>query len=313
LFEIQEVQLQAAGGHARCSCCDNIFNAKKHLIQKEPTAKPPRDELSPQKDSGEISLNGLFEDIELDDTAFPEFHPETRQADVDDHPNHPAAGESPSEPKKPAANFEESAPDSKPVCLQDKPAFSAVMQKQEFDTTKVESDLSGPVAEMIGRSGKSNRGGYPVLWSIAILCLLTTSLAQIVWFSRDDLKRYPEVRELLERVCAQTGCNLSPWHEPERFNISSRSVRTHPKNNSALQIHLVFYNSARFAQAYPQMQLRLYDTKERLSAQRVFLPEEYLARPLPKTLLIGPDESVKVEMALSDPGAGITGFKIEFL
>lgn len=337
MFAIQQAQLQAAGGQARCSHCENIFNAKKHLIQTEPEGRPLKVTQQPQNSGGAVSLNGLFEETEQEETDFPDYRRGTLAAgsERENTPNTVTAKRGDSKSKKPFSDSKTPEPDDEPFPLTEEQSFSASLKKHAHDLAapepfetelqqggrqpvQIEEDVTseGRMPDSITLSAQNRnarQGGHPLLWSVAILLLLTTALAQIVWFSRDNLKGYPEVRELLEFVCARTGCELPPWHEPERFAISSRSVRTHPMNNRALQIQLVFNNTARFPQPLPRLQLRLYDIKEKLSAQRVFFPEEYLTDAGIKTALIMPDQSVEVDMALADPGADVTGFKIDFL
>lgn len=338
LFEIQEKQLRAASGQARCSCCNNIFNARKHLTQTDSVDKPVKDVCLTQKSDGAISLNGLFEESEPKEGTFSDFATDRLPAGNKKEP----ADEKQTNPesKKTTSHSEKINPDSESIDLQEEPSFTSIPEKQVSGPVIPEPAPFEPVVDQLqptlqrqvvdpdgltsqrpdpesifqaGSTNKTKQGGHPFFWSIAILCLLVTALAQIVWFARGNLKHYPEVRELLELVCTSVACELPPWHEPERFVINSRSVRTHPKNSNALQIQLVFNNSARFPQPYPQLQLRLYDTDEKLSAQRVFRPDEYLVDPEHKMSLIKPAQSVEVDMALADPGAGVTGFKIEFL
>lgn len=337
LFEIQERQLQAASGQARCSRCDNIFNAKKHLTQVNPEDSVVLESDQPEKTSGPISLKGLFETQEPGGGLFQESNtalfstgaPGTGDSGTTDEWQVKSASNKPfTHPDKSKTDAESvGLHDEQPVTTQleggeyepppSEPAEEATEQVQRLqssDSEEIDCQPIGPDSIFqAGNIHKKREMEHPVLWSIAILCLLVTALAQMLWFTRGNLKQYPEIRELLEFVCTQTGCELPPWHEPERFVISSRSVRTHPSSSSALQIQLVFSNTARFAQLYPHLQLSLYDTNEKLTAQRVFRPEEYFTGLQHNATLIKPDQSVAVEMALADPGVDVTGFRIEFL
>ena len=340
LFEIQQAQLRAASGQARCSCCDNIFNARKHLLQPEPAERVQRESKQPQNSGGAVSLSDLFEEADQAGTDVPEFAGSASSADAEGKETVTAdvAATADLKSKKRTSDHEAPEPDNESSPLTDQRAFSASLgeqahnpaaqapvepaakrlPQQERQPIGLEREITGEhlipdSLTLSGRNTSAGPRGQPLLWSVAILLLLATALAQIVWISRDDLQGYPEVRELLESFCAQTGCALPPWHEPERFVISSRSVKTHPKSSRALQIQLAFSNTARFPQPLPLLQLRLYDTNEKLSAQRVFRPDEYLSDAGINTALVMPGQSVAVEMALADPGADVTGFKIDFL
>lgn len=341
LFEILEAQLRAASGQVRCSYCDNIFNARKHLIPTEPKSGSTQEALQPDNKGGAVSLNELFGNIDPEQADFSDLYTGTPPTESEGNLSLNTSSEKPEESKshKPNLHSGNSENAGESLTRGEKLTFAVNLEKHDFDSAIPESVTSEsveapipPIRRQIAeseiqtghlsipesllqsdRTSRNKSAGQPLLWSLVILCLLATALAQTVWFSRARLHNYPEVRELLEYVCVQAGCSLPPWREPEQFNISSRTVRTHPDSNKALQILLVFHNAARFAQPYPQLQLRLYDTNEELSAQRVFRPDEYLADPQLRASLIEPAQSVAVEMALEDPGVGITGFKIEFL
>jgi len=338
LFEIQEEQLLAASGRARCSHCDNIFNARKHLTQYKVKEKPTEESKPPQNGRGALSLSELFDGIDLERADFPapDTHIQSGDAKTIEAPSSKSGQTTKSALKPQVSDSSTPELDSNPVDLPGEQAFAAILERSGSDSafpdpsgiepdeatlsqihqrsTDIESETPQLfVSDTTEPIHKAGHGWQSFLWSVAILCLLVTALAQSIWYSRDRLEGYPEVRELLELVCAKAGCTLPPWREPGRFNISSRSVRTHPNSNQALQIQLVFSNTARFAQPFPNLQLQLYDTNETLSAQRVFHPDEYLSESRAGESLIKPAQSVEVDIALEDPGDSITGFKIEFL
>lgn len=327
LYEIREAQLRAANGQARCSCCNNTFNAKKNLLQNPDEEKPAQQTAPLPDSSGAISLSALFDPTDIDESLFPAITASKGKGvddDADSHPESKLKGWQIS--SVPTAKIPQ---DQEPQHTEEKSCFSASLISRELDDSSDEPSISRPaeravppphqngeIAERIGAESFGDpprHRGRPLLWSMALLLLLGTALAQLVWFLHGDMQRYPDVRQLLELVCAKTGCQLPPWHEPELFVISSRSVKTHPQSNRALQIQLAFSNQARFAQPHPQLQLQLYDTNEQLKAQRVFSPAEYLGKPATELQLVQPSESVQIDMALIDPGTGVTGFKIEFL
>ncbi|MCB1851351.1 MAG: zinc-ribbon and DUF3426 domain-containing protein [Gammaproteobacteria bacterium] len=339
LFEIQEQQLRAASGQARCSHCDNIFNARKHLVDPASGGVSGAASEAPGRPPGSFSLNALFDDPNLEQQVLSSGYfltpPPTKTGD---EPTRYGTADQQSEPNRPAATTRQPVPTDRSSDFSEGLRVSEILETRDFNSTVSHSERPEPekarqMPLRMNTAGKptadrvshpepvpftdntvnSIRRGHPLLLALGILSLVAIAMTQFVWFSRDRLNNYPEVRELLEMVCERAGCTLPPWREPHRFDISSRSVTTHPKSDKALQITLIFSNTARFAQPYPLLQLRLFDTQEILRAQRVFHAQEYLAVHPSPTALIQPGQSVKVEMALEDPGPEITGFKIEFL
>ena len=61
------------------------------------------------------------------------------------------------------------------------------------------------------------------------------------------------------------------------------------------------------------IRLGLYSTNNKLVAQRLFNPDEYLADGGgSEHSLLRPGQQVQVDMALEDPGDTVTGFRFDF-
>jgi hypothetical protein len=156
---------------------------------------------------------------------------------------------------------------------------------------------------------KKKSGGW--LWAIGILLLLTASLAQLGWFERERLIKYPEGRMLLETACKYAGCELPILRAPEKIQVVNRSITVHPRIENALLIQLTIANKANFPQPHPQLQIGLFSSDERLVMQRRFQPSEYLAEGTEPGMLT-PGKAMYVELAIEDPGDDVTGFKLDF-
>ncbi|MCB1758978.1 MAG: zinc-ribbon and DUF3426 domain-containing protein [Gammaproteobacteria bacterium] len=309
LYEIQQQQLNAASGQARCSCCDNIFNARKHLLSPTQSTETPPPAQGDEGTNGGFSLNELFEEIASVEEEFAELNRKLDDVQAGNGTathDPPRSDTAPSDEPSPGGQQSQHGP-----ARDDRLAAT----EQAADTHPAPAAMADELPPHLQpRTVRRAGNRHPLLWSLAILAAIVLALGQLAWFSRDALLHHPQLRELLEVACAELDCTLPPWHEPQGFRISERSVSTHPANDQALQIRLTFRNDARFAQRYPQLQLSLYDLNERLSARRRFQPSEYLRTP-PATpqQLMAAGASVDVEMALRDPGRQITAFIIDFL
>ncbi|MET0023398.1 MAG: DUF3426 domain-containing protein [Sedimenticola sp.] len=150
-------------------------------------------------------------------------------------------------------------------------------------------------------------------WSISIVLLIVLALAQLSWFGRDHLDRYPALLNLVTEACVHLDCKLTPDYAPDKYTILNRMMVTHPEQDDALMLLLSFTNQAAHAQPYPLIQLSLYDNNQSLTARRTFTPAEYMNREVPADQLVPPGSIVQVEMPLEDPGSSITGFQFDFL
>ncbi|OQX42556.1 MAG: hypothetical protein C3L25_00165, partial [Candidatus Sedimenticola endophacoides] len=151
-----------------------------------------------------------------------------------------------------------------------------------------------------------------LLWSLLILVLLASALAQLAWFERARLAQYPEARVLLSAACARLGCELPPRRDPAAFQVLTRSITSHPGAAGALLLQVTFANTAPFAQGYPHLQLSLLDSNGVLAVRRTFPPGDYLAPGIDPGSNIAPGERITIDLSLLDPGSDLTGFNLEF-
>ncbi|MES9936225.1 MAG: DUF3426 domain-containing protein, partial [Sedimenticola sp.] len=166
--------------------------------------------------------------------------------------------------------------------------------------------------DSLDRELASRRNGNAA-WSISIVLLIVLALAQLSWFGRDHLDRYPALLNLVTQACVHLDCKLTPDYAPDKYTILNRMMVTHPEQDDALMLLLSFTNQAAHAQPYPLIQLSLYDNNQSLTARRTFTPAEYMNREVPADQLVPPGSIVQVEMPLEDPGSSITGFQFDFL
>lgn len=158
-------------------------------------------------------------------------------------------------------------------------------------------------------SEQAHSGKHLFGWSLLILLLLVTALGQLAWFGRDHLLRYPAGRELLEATCNLLPCQLPPRHEPEKLQVITRAMTSHPTRDDALLVTLTLRNNSEFPQAWPQLELSLLDRGGNLVARRSFGPTEYQHRA---TELLQPGIPHNLRLELVDPGSRVAGFQFDF-
>lgn len=148
-----------------------------------------------------------------------------------------------------------------------------------------------------------HRWQWPLVGVLGVLLGL-----QVLLSDRARLAADPHWRPLVEQACGLLRCSLPPWHEPAAFNMLERSVR--PATTGALQVDAIFRNDARWAQAWPLLQLSLADADGRTLGSGVFTPEQYLGQ-LPEGLL-APGQSAQVTFVVQEPAAGTVAFAFRF-
>ena len=151
-------------------------------------------------------------------------------------------------------------------------------------------------------------------WTLLILLLLVTALAQLGWFNRQDLLNNPQSRSLIESACNTLPgtCTLPPRRSPNSYEIVERKIAVHPEVEGVLNLSILLVNRADFAQPAPGIELSLFDASKQLIARRSFLPRDYLEdRPVTPPMY----ESNLVQtisLNMEDPGSDVTGFEFDF-
>ncbi|WP_081459295.1 DUF3426 domain-containing protein [Pseudoxanthomonas suwonensis] len=145
---------------------------------------------------------------------------------------------------------------------------------------------------------------WPLLAALALLLGLQVLLAD-----RARLAADPQWRPLVLQACALLRCSLPAWHEPSAFTMVERSVRP-GQAAGTLRVDATFRNDARWAQAWPTLQLSLSDADGRTTGSGVFTPAQYLGEP-PEGLL-APGQSAQVTFVVQEPAPGTVAFAFRF-
>jgi len=151
-----------------------------------------------------------------------------------------------------------------------------------------------------------------ILWSLGILVLSITLVLEYIWFNRDQFMPIPELQATFKQVCKRVDCGSSSIRAPEQIELITRNVYSHPREKGALLIDVTMKNNARFAQAYPVMQIEFSNIRGGTVAARRFFPEEY--NPLvAHNKLLEPDIHTSITLEIQDPGKQAMTYEFNFL
>ncbi len=275
LFRIGVAELKAGHGKVRCGACNVIFNALYNLNDEAP------------------AIPTVVERITLTPAAVP--------ASAAEKP--PAV-----KPSLPTLHTGEPAP-----------GFGAFTTQQPEQVTEEHLELAAEPQAV--ESTETPEEPYPLAqppqdgwlatcaWSVAIVALITLLLAQYLYFARNELARHVELRPMLSALCAAlnnvTPCDIPLRRDIQRIEVESRTVQPHPGAPNALLVQLTLVNKARFAQAYPALELIFTDLNETLVAKRRFQPVEYLEPGVVIKHGMQPDIPLQVTLELAAPDNGL--------
>ncbi|KGE53388.1 hypothetical protein GW15_0202535 [Xanthomonas axonopodis pv. vasculorum] len=135
---------------------------------------------------------------------------------------------------------------------------------------------------------------------------------QIVIADRAHLAANARWRPLVSAACTLARCILPAWREPEALTLLNRDVRPLPGEAGVLQIQASFRNDARWAQAWPWLQLSLSDADGRVIGTRILSPQEYLGQSPAAQDTLAPGQAVQVAFRVREPAASTAAFSFDF-
>lgn len=158
---------------------------------------------------------------------------------------------------------------------------------------------------------KSHSPGRTLLFFSLNLLLLAGLAVQWLYWNRLTLEEHPRFAFLAPHVCKAFSCP-EPVAVPVISALSSQQlqVRTHPRFPDALEVNFIFNNDSTTSQPFPNLELAFSDLNNRLLANRMFTPEEYLTPDLQQFGKMPPQTSVHVVLDLADPGEQAVNYSV---
>ena len=295
-FHVYAAQLSAAGGLVKCGFCGQKFNALERLRDKplaRPIPEPPI--LGPGEPSAEpeFVIPGRAEEGRVEEEQVEEEQIEERiESDMpeDEEVSHEVEKAVVVESSRRETGRQAAVPASTP-------------RPDNFRYT--EELLEQPVQ----KSGWISR----LLWGFGILLLTTFAASQIIWFNRDAIMgRYPVTISWFNRLCQKLDCEIIRHRDPGSIELLNRDVRDHPRYKNALLVNATMINRSQTVQAYPVVQLNLFDVDGKLIAYRRFQPDEYLDDSIDILRGMAPNVPVHFVLEVMDSAKGAVSFEFEF-
>lgn len=273
--------------------------AEAILSEESPPGRsfPPRKPQEPESPADESDLEESQADTPVWETGHQAEESSVSETD---------------EPQKPA--FEMAPDPDQPVPEKPGPDQDAATEPglaaEPRSTAETYRNLSyEPIAV-----GKSTSRGWlrKAVWSLVILALLVTLVAQVSYFQFDRLSAQPELRPIYEKACDLVGCELEPLSAINQIQSRKLVVRTDPEDRNALIVDAVIVNEAAFEQPFPAIGLTFSNLNGDVVAQSVFAPEDYLAGDARNMEAMPPDTPVRIAINIRDPGRDAVNYNISF-
>src|SRR5258707_15770880 len=113
------------------------------------------------------------------------------------------------------------------------------------------------------------------LWGAASVFLLLALALQAGYRYRGEVAvLLPEAKPLVQRICAELGCEVPLPRRAELLSIESSDLQADGSHPSVMVLTATLRNRAAFVQAYPALELSLTSAQGETVARRVLMPRD---------------------------------------
>ncbi|MES2606073.1 MAG: DUF3426 domain-containing protein [Pseudomonadota bacterium] len=128
---------------------------------------------------------------------------------------------------------------------------------------------------------------------------------------RDELSTHRRFSFMAPLVCNIVTCAPPVTGKTTTLYSQQLLVRTHPRFEDALEVSFVFHNDSTLSQPFPNLELAFSDVDNKLLANRLFMPQEYLPPELRQLGAMPASSSVQVMLEVADPGQNAVNYTVK--
>lgn len=150
-------------------------------------------------------------------------------------------------------------------------------------------------------------------WRAAAVLLTLATVVNVAWTFREPLLDNPRVSAWFNKTKETQADEHGLLRDPQKIQLVSRDMHTHPTRSGILVLSLTFVNLAQRSQEFPELEVTLTDASNQPVARRRLQPAEYLRPGADIGAGLATDVYLPVLLELGDPGEQAVGFEIRFL
>jgi len=154
---------------------------------------------------------------------------------------------------------------------------------------------------------------HRLAWRMATILLALATVANVAWTFRAPILNNPRVSAWFNKTDETRVDEQGLSRDPQKIQLVSRDMHTHPTRSGILVLSLTFVNLAPHSQAFPELEVTLTDASNQPVARRRLQPAEYLRPGADIDAGLATDVYLPVLLELGDPGEQAVGFEIQFL
>ena len=115
-------------------------------------------------------------------------------------------------------------------------------------------------------------------WLASVFLVLALALQGAFQYRGEIAVLFPEAKPLVQRICAEFGCDVPLPRRAELLSIESSDLQADSAHPSVMVLTATLRNRAGFIQAFPALELSLTSTQGETVARRVLTPKDYASQ-----------------------------------
>ncbi|MDQ7989907.1 MAG: DUF3426 domain-containing protein [Candidatus Dactylopiibacterium sp.] len=149
-------------------------------------------------------------------------------------------------------------------------------------------------------------------WVAGSLLLVLAAAAQLVFVFRTEIAReQPALRDRLEQACAALGCEVPyPRDGIAELKIEGSEFSPEAGGNNRFRLVATIANRARYAQAWPSIELTVTDRFDIAVARRVFGPQEWVPDDYRRLPAFAADSEITTNLAFDLDKLPAAGYRL---
>ncbi len=146
-----------------------------------------------------------------------------------------------------------------------------------------------------------------------MILLVVLTGVNALWTFREPLLQIPRINIWMQKAGWSPVKKAGLLHLPDQIQLISRDMHSHPTRTGILVLSLTFISLAPQKQAFPQLELTLFNAANQPVARRRLQPAAYLRHGADTHSGLASDTLLPILLEFVDPGESASGFEIRFL
>lgn len=163
-------------------------------------------------------------------------------------------------------------------------------------------------------TSKTNKNKKSWLAALAItLPIVFIGALSLIYLNSATLSQDPKYRDAMIILCQHTQCTIEEYRDTDKLELSQLRVRSHPQQAKTISVSLSIKNLAEFYQPFPSLRIRFTNLDNKLVAQHILQPQDYLSTAQRKQPTLPPQQNNSIAIELADPGTSATNYSMELV